>query len=53
MKGYIGKILWMDCCTGKSSKEIIPEEVYKSLLGGIGLCRPGYCIIAFLLESIP
>ncbi len=41
MKGYIGKILWMDCCTGKSSKEIIPEEVYESLLGGDRACGLG------------
>lgn len=37
MKGYLGKILWVDCGTGQTSEEIIPDEVYEKVIGGVGL----------------
>jgi aldehyde:ferredoxin oxidoreductase len=37
MKGYTGKILFVDLSTGLIVDEPIPDEVYESLLSGVGL----------------
>lgn len=35
--GVMGKILWVDLSTGEIREEVVPEEVYRRFLGGIGL----------------
>lgn len=35
--GYFGKILWIDLSEGTFKEENLPEEYYRSYLGGYGL----------------
>ena len=37
MKGYTGKILFVDLSTGRIVDEPIPDEVYESFLSGVGV----------------
>ncbi len=37
MKGYTGKILFVDLSTGRITDESIPDEVYENFLSGVGL----------------
>lgn len=37
MKGYTGKILWVDLSGGEIHAEQIPDAVYENLLSGVGL----------------
>ncbi|MEL7655394.1 MAG: aldehyde ferredoxin oxidoreductase family protein [Bacillota bacterium] len=36
-KGYMGKVLLVDLTTGQILEQIIPDEVYKTVLSGLGL----------------
>jgi aldehyde:ferredoxin oxidoreductase len=37
MRGYAGKVAFVDLTSGQVKKESFPERVYRSLLGGVGL----------------
>ena len=37
MAGYAGKVVFIDLTLGSITKESLPEEVYRSLIGGAGL----------------
>lgn len=37
MKGYTGKILFVDLGTGKTHEEAVPDRVYEKYLAGVGL----------------
>ncbi len=37
MRGYIGKILWVDLTSGRIEEEIIPDRIYENFLSGVGL----------------
>jgi aldehyde:ferredoxin oxidoreductase len=37
MRGYTGKILWVDLSEGAIAEEAIPDEVYERFLSGVGL----------------
>ncbi|MCP4575606.1 MAG: aldehyde ferredoxin oxidoreductase [Deltaproteobacteria bacterium] len=37
MKGYMGKVLFVNLTTGEITKEDIPDKVYENLLSGVGL----------------
>ena len=37
MKGYIGKVLFVDLSTGEFRDEVVADEVYESFLSGVGL----------------
>lgn len=37
MRGYVGKILWVDLDQGAITEELIPHTIYQEFLSGIGL----------------
>ena len=37
MKGYAGKVAFVNLTSGRVTKESLPERVYRSLIGGVGL----------------
>lgn len=37
MNGYAGKVAFADLTSGRVTKESLPEKVYRSLIGGVGL----------------
>lgn len=37
MKGYVGKILWVDLTSGQTKVEDLPEEVARKYIGGSGI----------------
>jgi aldehyde:ferredoxin oxidoreductase len=37
MKGYAGKVAFVDLTSSLVAKESLPEEVYRNLIGGVGL----------------
>jgi aldehyde:ferredoxin oxidoreductase len=37
MRGYAGKVAFVDLTSGQVTKESFPERVYRSLIGGVGL----------------
>jgi aldehyde:ferredoxin oxidoreductase len=47
MKPYRGKILWVDLSRGECRDEIIPDQIYKDYLSGLGLAA------AILYPRIP
>ena len=36
-KGYMGKVLWVDLSSGEITEETVGDEVYQSVLSGLGL----------------
>lgn len=34
---YIGKILFIDLTSGKIAEEVLPNNIYRSFLGGSGI----------------
>jgi aldehyde:ferredoxin oxidoreductase len=37
MNGYAGKVAFVDLTSGRVTKESLPEKVYRSVIGGVGL----------------
>jgi aldehyde:ferredoxin oxidoreductase len=37
MKGYMGKVLFVNLTTGEIAEEAIPDKIYENFLSGVGL----------------